>query len=277
MSGAKITVVVLTLNEEARVGRAVRSLAPLTGQLRLVVVDSESKDTTLAVAEAEWRASGGAERDLALVVRPWRGFVEARNASLEWARTPWVLWLDSDEWLSPELARELAELPASPPADFPAAFRIPRQSYFLGRAIRHGGWFPDRKARLAQSGCCEWKGGPKGADVHEDLAAASWGLLRGTIEHEPFRDAAEQEETNRRYSALLAEGHARDLRARGKRAPSRVYSSLRVLWKFFENYVWKLGFLDGFPGLRIAWGSAQSLGWRYARTRALLARGKGSP
>jgi len=270
----KLSVVVLTLNEAERVGRCLRSLAPLVPNVSLVLLDSFSTDATISQAETAWQEIGGRPQNAVFLRRPWKGFAEARNASLDWVRAPWVLWLDADEWLSPELASELAALPERPGAELPVAYRIPRQSYFLARAIRHGGWFPDRKARLLQSGRGEWKKGPKGADVHEDLVAASWGLLRGTIEHEPFRDVQEQIDTNRRYSALLAEGFAAELRSQGRSAPSCLYASLRVLWKFFENYVWKLGFLDGVPGLRIAWGSAQSLGWRYARTRELLAEVK---
>lgn len=271
VASPRLTVVVLTLNEEARIARCLESLAPLGGFVRVVLLDSFSRDQTLSRAQAVWDKLGWPAQELCLVRRSWRGFSEARNASLAWVRTPWVLWLDADEWLSPLLAQELMALPATPASDAPDAYRLPRQSYFLGRAIRHGGWFPDRKARLARSDRAEWKKGPRGADVHEDLVAARWGQLSGTIEHEPFRDIAEQIDTNRRYSALLAEGYARELRARGHAAPSRLYSALRVGWKFFENYVWKLGFLDGRAGLQIAWGSAQSLGWRYARTRELLA------
>ena len=269
-----LTVVILTLNEEERIARCLRSLEPLLPNVRVVIIDSWSKDQTLEVAEKTWRKMGARSDALALLTQTWKGFTETRQASLKWVKTPWVLWLDADEWLTRELVDELRQLPRAPSESDALVYRIPRLSYFLGRPIRHGGWYPDRKSRLAQAALCEWKPGPRGADVHEDLfpvrMAHGFGLLHGHIEHEPFRNEGEQGETNRRYSTLLGEGLARSRLERGLAPPHPWWIRLRGVWKFFENYIWKGGFLDGRPGYLIARGSSDSLRLRYECARARM-------
>lgn len=266
-----LTVVILTLNEAERVGRALTSVPKGT---RVVVIDSDSKDGTLEAARKAWLAKGRSENELALVSRPWPGFTRARNESLAWVNTEWVLWLDADEWIEADLARFLENDLARVDAGI-SILDIARQSHFLGRPIRHGGWYPDRKRRLARAARAEWRSGPRGADVHEDLhpqgddrvATAS-----GHLGHEPFRDQAEQEATNDHYSTLLAEGLAKQWQERNRSAPSDAYIATKVGVKFIENYIWKAGFLDGAPGLRIALGSSKSLRMRLTKARELLRR-----
>ncbi len=269
----QLSVVVLTLNEASRIRRCLDSIKI---PARVLVLDSFSTDGTLVEAQRSWKDSGRSPCHFAAVARRWRGFTEARNASLKWVQTPWVLWLDADEWLSPALNEELKTYMAS--RDPVPLLRFPRQSYFLGRAIRHGGWFPDRKRRMARSEQCHWRSGPFGADVHEDLEVKGDDRIydfKATIEHESFRDIAEQEESNDRYSTLLAEGLAQKLRAQNKRAPSQGYIAVKVAIKFIENYIFKLGILDGWPGFVIARGSAKSLRMRLEKCKAIM--GRGSP
>lgn len=274
MSVPALTVVVLTHNEAGRIRRCLSSV-PL--HCRVVVVDSFSTDQTLREAKRTWEDLRRAPQDLALVQTAWEGFTRTRNKSLNWVQTPYVFWLDADEWMSPELAEELRHPPAWPLDE--KIFRVPRQSYFLGRPIRHGGWYPDRKSRLARTADVEWQSGPSGADVHEDLVTKDPAFqrppkkrfcLQGHLHHEGFKDRAEQMETNRRYSALLAQGLAQKFRAQGRRAPGPFWTGLKVLIKFVENYIFKRGFLDGYPGLLIALGSAQSLKMRYEKLRDYL-------
>jgi glycosyltransferase involved in cell wall biosynthesis len=261
-----LTVVILAKNEQERIGRAVSSVPP---SWPLLVMDSFSTDSTLAEVK---RCYQGAPEQLTLVSQAWKGFVKTRNESREWVKTDWVLWLDADEWLSPELCQEIqTELNGVPRH---LIYKIPRQSVFLGRIIRHSGWGKDRKTRLGRTRNVHWLPGPQGGDVHEDLfpllPQASSGLFRHFLGHEPFRDVSEQEQTNRRYSELLAEALAKKFRATGQSAPSTWWISLKVLFKFFENYVWKRGFLDGRQGWIICWGSARSLKWRLERLREIL-------
>ena len=264
-----LTVVILAKNEEERIGRAVSSIPP---GWPLVVLDSFSTDNTLLEVK---RCYKGPSEQLTLVSQIWKGFVQTRNESRHWVTTDWVLWLDADEWLSPELCQEIqTELNGAPRH---LTYKIPRQSVFLGRVIRHSGWGKDRKTRLGRTRNVHWLAGPQGGDVHEDLFALSTqtssGWLKHCLGHEPFRDVSEQEQTNRRYAELLAQALAKKFQATGRSAPPRWWIEIKVLFKLFENYVWKRGFLDGRQGWIICLGSARSLRWRLERLREIL----GSP
>jgi glycosyltransferase involved in cell wall biosynthesis len=269
---AILTAIVLTANEAERIGRCLRSLPRGAAA---VVIDSHSQDGTLEAARAAWEADGRDLSLLALTTRTWPGFTEARRSSLKWAATPWVLWIDADEWVSAELARELERL-SEPRYAQVGLLRLPRLSVFLGREIRHGGWFPDMKARLGRPQAIEWRGGPQGSDVHEDLVLRDASLQAADLPraahlgHEPFRDRAEQDATNERYSSLLAKGLAAEWRRRGKRPYPAWWRALKVGVKFIENYVWKLGFLDGYAGFIIARGSARSMGLRLQKAAKLF-------
>lgn len=268
--GPQLTIVILTLNEADRIARCLQSV-PFNSYV--VLIDSESTDGTLASARAAWEEMGRNPSHLALVTRPWPGFVEARNESLKWVNSPWVLWLDADEWITPELTRELTALEKLPTES--AVFQIPRQSWFLGRMIRYGGWYPDRKRRLARTGSAQWTSGPFGAAVHENLCPLNENspiaTLQGHLGHEPFRNEADQTDTNEKYSSLLAKGLAEKWRTQNKSAPSAVWIDIKVFVKFIENYFWKRGFLDGRAGLKIALGSCTSLRKRLEKASALLA------
>jgi (heptosyl)LPS beta-1,4-glucosyltransferase len=213
---------------------------------------------------------------LTLISRAWPGFTKARNESLRWVREPWVLWLDADEWVSEEMLEWCHSLERSVSVDLAPLYQVSRQSFFLGTKIRHGGWYPDFKRRIALASRAVWRSGPHGSDVHEDLDVTETGEFsiafeaRGEIFHEPFRDESEQRATNELYSGLLAEGLAARWASEGRPAPSEIYIRLKIAIKFLENYVLKLGFLDGRAGLQIARGSAWSMGQRLRKARALL-------
>ncbi len=263
-----LTIVILTSNEEKRISRCLKSLSDR--KIKVVIIDSFSKDQTRLKAFKTWEDSGQSLENLAFIEREWKGFTEARNFSLSWVNTPWVLWLDADEWIEVDLKESLDKLNALD-SNFDV-FKISRQSYFLGKAIRFGGWYPDRKARLGRVGHCEWRRGPRGADVHEDLYSLKDTerlSLRGHIGHEPFLDLQEQYDTNWRYSTLLAEALAVDYRVGKKRPKTKIEMWIKVLIKFFENYILKMGILDGKPGYIIARWSALSLWWRFNKAKQL--------
>lgn len=263
-----LTIVILTANEEKRISRCIKSLAHR--KLKVVIIDSFSKDQTRRKAQKAWEEAGQSLDNLAFIEREWKGFTEARNFSLSWVNTPWVLWLDADEWIEKDLDEALDKLNELD-SDIDV-FKISRQSYFLGKAIKFGGWYPDRKARLGRVGQCEWRKGPRGADVHEDLFSIKDTPrlnISGHIGHEPFLDLQEQYDTNWRYSSLLAEGLAGEYRLGKKRPKTFLEVGIKVLIKFFENYILKLGILDGKPGFIIARGSALSLWWRLNKAKQL--------
>lgn len=241
-----LSVVIITKNEENNLGRCLESViggnpmalnAPKLVD-EVLIVDSGSTDQSLAIAK-----KFGAQ----ILSEPWRGFGAQKAFAAQQARNDWILSLDADERLTPAFVEELKTRFAS--LDPKTAYAIPRRSFYLGRWIRFGGWWPDRQVRIFHRQHSNWDEAP----IHERVQASSYQNFTHPIEHFVFRDVAHQIETNNRYSSLLAE---KDFRA-GKRF-SVVKLVFKPYFKFLENYVWKGGFLDGVAGFVIAVNSAHS-------------------
>jgi glycosyltransferase involved in cell wall biosynthesis len=227
----KITATVITFNEEHNIEAALESLSFAD---EIIVVDSESTDRTLEIARRF------TDR---IFVRPWPGYSAQKNFAAEQARNDWVFSLDADERVSEELARELARLKGGvePGA---SAFEMPRRTFYLGRWIKHSGWYPDYKLRLYDRTRGRWLGDY----VHETLEAdGNVERLNGDLLHFTVRDASEHQLRMDRYTTLAA----RKAHSRGKRA-SLISLSILPLVVFIRSYIFKLGFLDGIPGLAIA-------------------------
>src|SRR5271168_2419669 len=133
-----LSVVIITFNEEANLAR---TLASVTWTDEIIVVDSGSTDRTRDIAES-FHAK--------FFIEPWKGFAAQKNCALSKAAGEWVLSLDADEEVEPSLADEIREVLSASPSV--AGFWIPRKNFFLGRWIRHGGYYPDRKLRLFRRG-----------------------------------------------------------------------------------------------------------------------------
>jgi len=201
----------------------------------IVVLDSGSTDGTPDVCR---------EYTDRVYHQPWQGYVAQKNLCVERARNLWVLSLDGDEALSPELADEIRRELAAHHSDADA-FRMPRLTRYLGRWIRHGSWYPDRKIRLWRKDRGRWGG----EDPHDRVLVegANVRTLRHPILHANYRDISDHVRTVDRFTTITARGW----RAAGRRF--RLIPLLaRPFFKFFEVYVWKLGFLDGIPGFMIA-------------------------
>ena len=242
---ARLSLSIISLNEAKNIERCIRSV-PFADEV--VVVDSGSIDGTADLARALCAR---------VFVEEWRGFRAQKQRATDLCQNRWVLSLDADEALSPESAKELEALLASPELESNEGYTFPRLSWNLGRWIRHGGWYPDLQLRLYDRERTSWQGGDK---VHERVSAKSVKRLTHPIFHYPFPDLAEQVSTNNRYSTLGAE----ELAARGKR-----FSILKLIFKptskFLETYLIKRGFLDGLPGFIIAVGAAYSVFLKFAK------------
>jgi glycosyltransferase involved in cell wall biosynthesis len=227
----KITATVITLNEEHNIAAALESLAWAD---EIIVVDSQSSDRTVEIA--------GAFTDR-IYSRPWPGYSAQKNFAAEQATHDWIFSLDADERVSPQLAAELQQLQRAGEPEA-AVYRMPRLTFYLGRWIKHSGWRPDYKLRLYDRKRARWEGDY----VHESLQTnGKVDRLSGDILHYTVRDAAEHHLRMDRYTTLAAEQR----RSQGKRASlaSLLISPVVV---FLRSYVFKLGFLDGIPGLAIA-------------------------
>lgn len=243
-----LSVAIITLNEAVNLPR---TLASLRLANEVVVVDSGSTDATAEIAE-----QAGAR----LIEEPWKGFARQKNSAIAHTTGDWVLSLDADEEVSAELAREIEALLAGVPAF--GAYRIPRLNHFLGRPLRHGGYWPDPKLRLFRRGAARFEDRP----VHETMRAdCTVGQLRGHLIHHCYPTLDEYIEHMNRYSRASAEMLV---------AAGRTSRSLPVfVWNallnpgatFLYNYVFRLGFLDGREGLLQHLNHAAYIHWKFAK------------
>jgi (heptosyl)LPS beta-1,4-glucosyltransferase len=250
-----VTGVVVACNEADRIVRCVESLRLVCAEV--IVVDSGSTDGTRELA-----AKAGAR----VIVRAWPGFAAQKNFAIESAATDWVLLLDADEWVTPELAEEIRTLLGEPQRlQAHAAFSMRRRNHFLGRELTHGGWGRERLVRLLRRECRYLD-----MRVHErlDLSGKKVGRLRAGILHETYRDLAEYQRKLTRYAELFAE----DRHAAGKRA-SLFDLLLRPAVYFVRNYLVRGGFLDGLPGLMVDRFHAHYVFTKYA---LLWEKGRGA-
>jgi glycosyltransferase involved in cell wall biosynthesis len=247
----KITATIITLNEEAHLGRCLQSLREVADEM--VVADSGSIDQTREIAR-----SFGAR----VVERPWSGFSDQKNFAAEQSLHPWILNLDADECLSDRLKMELLELKKGAP--LASAFSFARRTSYLGHWINHSGWYPDVKVRLYLKHKAAWSG----PYVHEALQVqGEVQLLGGDLLHYTCDSLSEHHQRVDRYTDLAAA----ELWAKGKRAGwSQLLGS--PFAAFVKTYFFKAGFLDGRQGFYIAIFSAYYNFLKYAKLRE-----KGNP
>lgn len=253
MNTMEISGVIITYNEERRLEDALKSLAGFVSEI--VVVDCHSTDETVKIARRF------TDR---VFERGWTNFADQKNFANAKALYPWIFSLDADEHVSPELRKELLHLrEGEPEVD---AFSIPRQVFYLGRRIRHSGWYPDRKLRLFRKAQARWEG----EYVHEKLVVQGpVGKLRGPIHHFTYRNIHEHLARINTFSDLGAQ----KLYAKKKKARCYHLMVLPFL-RFIRAYFWKLGFLDGFAGLVISVLTGYALFVRYAKLKEIWKKGE---
>jgi glycosyltransferase involved in cell wall biosynthesis len=246
----KISLCLITLNEEENLPRCLRSCADLADEI--VIVDSGSTDGTTRIA---------AEFGARFVHQDWLGYVGQKNKVLSLAQNEWVFSLDADEELSPALRDEIRTLKQSTPGGEISGFSMPRCVLYEGRWIRHGDWYPDRLTRLFRRERVKFAGGR----VHERLEiSGAVTPLRGDLHHYSFRDAADHRARGECYAKLWAQ----DKHEAGKTAGA-LSPVLHGAFRWFRGYVLKRGFLDGSQGWCIANISAREVALKYRLLRRL--------
>ena len=243
-----LSVVVITRNEQAAIRRCLESVAWAD---EIVVLDAGSSDDTARIA----RECGARVH----IAADWPGFGPQKNRALALATGDWVLSLDADEWVSPEL-RAAIERALAVAGDH-AAFRVPRQSSYCGRFMRHSGWWPDYVTRLFRRGAARFSDDR----VHERLLVdGTVGALHEPLLHEAIRDL---DEAIVKMNAYSSAGAMTQLERGGKSSLARAV--WHGAWTFFRTYVLRAGFLDGREGFMLAVSNAEGAYYRYLKLMLL--------
>jgi glycosyltransferase involved in cell wall biosynthesis len=243
----RLSVTIITKNESAHVAAALESVAWAD---EIVVVDSQSTDGTVEIAR---RFTPRIE------VREWPGYVAQKNYAASIATHDWILSLDADERVTPELGAEIRAALGRPATH--GAYRMPRVTWHLGRWIRTTDWYPDHQLRLYDRRSGRWTG----QYVHEAVSVnGTVGDLQGELQHHPYRDIADHLETIDRYTSYAA----RQMHESGRTAGLIQIAGHPPL-AFLRNYLAHGGIRDGVPGFIISSLNAYYVFLKFAKLREL--------
>jgi glycosyltransferase involved in cell wall biosynthesis len=241
---SKISVYIIAYNEAEKVAATIESVKWAD---EIIVVDSHSTDGTSDIAT----------RLGARVVQvDFKGFGDLRNQAIAACTHEWIFSVDADERCTPEVAAEVRAIAND--ADSLDVWRVPRRNYFMGRWIRHSGWYPNfRQPQLFRKGKMSYDLKPvhEGYVLHSDRPI---GTLHNAIWQFPFKNMAEVMHKANRYSSLGAEKIVHKKISMGS-------ALAHGLWSFVKHYVFKLGFLDGWAGFMIALGNFEGTFYRYVK------------
>lgn len=239
----RISVIIITLNEAENIRACLESVAWAD---EIIVVDSGSSDATREICR-EFTGK-------VLLNENWQGYGYQKNLALQQASGDWILSLDADERISPALQQVIKNTVAAPDAD---AYALPRQAYFLGKAMRHGGWWPDYVVRLFRRGAGEFSN----VLVHETvLVQGPVKKLKEPIIHYSYVSLEQLLGKINQYSSA----GARQAQAKNKRG-SLPKALGRGAWAFFRAYCLRAGFLDGQAGFIAALAKAEETYYRYLK------------
>jgi glycosyltransferase involved in cell wall biosynthesis len=247
---SRISVYIIAYNESEKIRSAINSVLWAD---EIVVADSHSRDDTAGIA---------LEMGARVVQIDFRGFGDLRNRAMDACSHDWIFSLDADERCTPEARDEILKTIADPHAG--DAYYIPRRNYFMGRWIKHSGFYPDyRQPQLFRKEVLVFKDDP----VHEEYSLISdhpAGYLKQPIWQFPYKNLEEVIHKSNRYSTLGAE----KLSQKGRHA-TMMNALMRAIWSFFHMYILKKGILDGWPGFVIALGNFNGTFYKYAKLHEL--------
>ena len=244
----KISVVVITLNEERNLARCLDSVKNIADEI--IVADSHSTDNTPAIA---------AKYNARLIQHPFTGYASQKNYASGQASNDWILSLDADEVVTPELEKSILGVKQLPQHN---VYQMPRLTNYCGKWIRHCGWYPDKQTRLYNRTKGEWanKQVHEYWKPHDDQEYV--GSLRGDLLHYSFATMSEHLKKIEKYTELAA----REAVSKGRDA-GFVKIRISPQWHFITEYFFKLGFLDGFYGYVICRMSSYATFVKYTKIR----------
>ena len=252
---ASLSVIVITKNEAHNIEACLQSVSFAQ---QIVVLDSGSSDDTVALSQ-----KAGAEVSVRL---DWQGFGVQKNRALALAVEDWVLSIDADERLTPDLQAEIQRVLKNPAYEI---YDFPRQSSYCGQYMQYSGWYPDRVIRLFKRGAAAFSD----RLVHEKvLTSKTVGRLDSALLHESYRSLESVLDKVNRYSSAGAQL----LKNKGSTAsPGKALA--HASWAFFRTYVLRRGFLDGRMGLVLAISNAEETYYRYLKLWLMLQYGTTPP
>lgn len=249
MSRLPISVCMVSAAEAHRIGKALGSVAGWTSEI-IIILNEEVTDDTEKI---------GAAHGAKVIREPWKGMIAQKASVAAKATQDWILDLDADEVVSDELRDEIhrALSDKSLNEDF-AGFSYPRLSWYCGRWIRHGDWYPDRQNRLWRRGRAHWGG----TDPHAKLIVdGEVRKLKGNLLH------YSNDSINRQIEKIIPFSDE-FMRHNLTRNGGGIFDlAIRPAWRFLRAYFFRLGFLDGWPGYYIAWLNAFSTVTRYVKIK----------
>jgi glycosyltransferase involved in cell wall biosynthesis len=244
----RLSASLITFNEEHNLPRVLKSLEGVADEI--IVVDSGSQDHTQEIAR---------EHGAKIVTHVWTNFAEQKNIAGAAASYDWILSLDADEELSPELREALLAWKEKEP-EF-AVYEFARRAWYMGHWVKHTGWYPDHQRRLYRRDAARFYG-----IVHESLRfRGKSGRLDGDLLHYTIRSFSEHAEKVERYTTLAAQ----QMYAAGRRN-WRAAMWLAAPWNWFNNYVVCLGFLDGRRGWIISRMAARGTWLKFKKLGKLI-------
>ena len=230
----KISIVIITLNNEKYIENAIKSASFAD---EVLVLDSGSTDNTCKIAK---------ELGARVEYQKWLGFGKQKQKAVNLAKNRWIFVLDSDEVITKELQNEIKEVLKDPKYD---AYEVPRLNYFFKKPIKHGGLYPDKTIRLFD----KTKARFSEDEVHEKVIVnEKIGELKSFMKHYAYESIEEFIKKQNRYSSLGAK-------------KNRLKAVFNPLWTFFKMYILKLGFLDGWEGFIIARLYSEYTFWKYIK------------
>jgi len=241
----KISVYIIAYNEAEKIRDCINSVLWAD---EIIVADSHSTDSTTEIA---------IELGARVIHIPFKGYGDLRNQAISNCTGDWIFSLDSDERCTEEVRDEILALIDNAPLDI---YRVPRKNFFMGRWIKHSGWYPNfRQPQLFRNGKMSYTM----ESVHEGYISHSdkeIGVIKNMIWQFPFKNTEEVIYKANRYSTLGVQ----KLQEKGQ--TSSVFKAfLHGAWSFTKHYIFKLGFLDGGPGFVIAFGNFEGTFYRYIK------------
>jgi glycosyltransferase involved in cell wall biosynthesis len=245
-----LSAVIITYNEEKNIERCLRSLLPVADEI--IVVDSFSTDRTREICESF---------KVAFSTHKFEGHIQQKNYAMRLAAHDYVLSLDADEALSPELSQSILEAKK----EFKAgAYEFNRLTSYCGQWIHHCGWYPDRKIRLWNKSKGQWAGvNPHDKVVLHDSSAPV--KLSGDLHHHSYHSLSDHLKQLDKFTTIAAEEAFHK-----KKTSSQLRVILYPLFTFIKMYFLKLGFLDGYAGFLVCVSGAYYRFMKYAKLRELI-------